>query len=45
MVTFNGIHKSYENYVTFTFKQNEITMDKPIISWICCIRIKQITHV
>ena len=24
------MHKSYDNYVTFTFKQNEITMDKPI---------------
>ena len=29
-LTFNGIHKSYENYDSFTFRQNEIKMDKPI---------------
>ena len=29
-LTFNGIHKSYENYDSYTFKQNEITMDKPL---------------
>ena len=29
-LTFNGIHKSYENYVSFTFKQNEVLMDKSI---------------
>ena len=29
-LTFNGIHKSYENYYSYTFKQNEILMDKPI---------------
>ena len=33
-LTFNGIHKSYENYDSYTFKQNEILMDKPIVSWI-----------
>ena len=27
---FSGIHKSYENYDTFTFKQNEVLMEKPI---------------
>ena len=27
---FNGIHKSYENYDSYTFKQNEVLMDKPI---------------
>ena len=26
----NGIHKSYENYDSYTFKQNEVLMDKPI---------------
>ena len=35
-LTFNGIHKSYENYDSYTFKQNEI-MDKPngqaFVSW------------
>ena len=29
-LTFNGIHKSYENYDSYTFKQNEILMDKPL---------------
>ena len=27
---FNGIHKSYENYDSYTLKQNEILIDKPI---------------
>ena len=29
-LTFNGIHKSYENYDSYTFKQNEVLMDKPL---------------
>ena len=29
-LTFNGIHKSYENCDSYTFEQNEILMDKPI---------------
>ena len=29
-LTFNGIHKSYENYDSYTFKQNEFLMDKLI---------------
>ena len=29
-LTFNGIHKSYTNYDSYTFKQNEILMNKPI---------------
>ena len=29
-LTFNGIHKSYENCDSYTFKQNEFLMDKPI---------------
>ena len=30
-LTFNGIHKSYENYNSYTFeKKNEILMDKSI---------------
>ena len=29
-ITFNGIHKSYENYDSHTFKQKEVLMDKPI---------------
>ena len=29
-LTSNGIHKSYENCDSYTFKQNEVLMDKPI---------------
>ena len=29
-LTFNGIHKSYTNYDSYTFKQNEILFDKPL---------------
>ena len=29
-LTFNGIHKSYENCDSYTFKQNEVLMDQPI---------------
>ena len=29
-MTFNGIHQSYENYDSYTIKQNEVLMDKPI---------------
>ena len=28
-LTFNGIHISYENCDRYTFKQNEVLMDKP----------------
>ena len=28
-MTFNGIHKSYNNCDSYTFKQNEVLMDKP----------------
>ena len=29
-MTFNGIHKSYEIYDSYTFKHNDVFMDKPI---------------
>ena len=29
-LTFNGIHKSYENYDSYTIKKNEVVMDKAI---------------
>ena len=38
-LTFNGIHKSNENCDSYTFKQNEVPMDKPIYQ-LLCIRIK-----
>ena len=30
-LTFNGIHKSYTNYNSYTFEQNEVVMDNPIL--------------
>ena len=29
-LSFNGIHKSFESYDSYTFKQNEVLTDKPI---------------
>ena len=29
-LTFNGIHKSYENCDSYTLRENEVKMDKPI---------------
>ena len=29
-LTFNGIHKSYENCDSYTFQKNEVKLDKPI---------------
>ena len=29
-LTFKGIHKSYENYDSYTFKQNQVNIDKAI---------------
>ena len=29
-ITFNGIHKSYETYDSFTLKQNEVLINQPI---------------
>ena len=29
-LTLNGIHKSYTNYDSYTFKQNEVVTDQPI---------------
>ena len=29
-LTFNGLHKSFTNYDEYTFKQNEILMEKSI---------------
>ena len=29
-LTFNGLHKSYENCYSYTVRQNEVLMDKPI---------------
>ena len=46
-ITFNGLHKSYESCDDFTFKQNEVLMDKPIYLGFSVLihRIIKITHV
>ena len=33
-LTFNGIQKSYENYDSYTFKKNELVMDKAIYVYV-----------
>ena len=43
-LTFNGIHKSYNNCDSYTFKQNEVLMNKPIYLGFS-VRIEQIINV
>ena len=40
--TFNGIHKSYENCDSYTFKQNEVLMDKPIYLGFAVLELKKL---
>ena len=40
-LTFNGIHKSYENCGSYTFKQNEV-MDKPIYLGFTVIELSEL---
>ena len=39
---FDGIHKSYENCESYTFKQNEIFMDKPIYSGVAILDLSKL---
>ena len=41
-LTFNGIHKSYENCDSYTFKQNEVLMDKPIYLGISLLELSEL---
>ena len=41
-LTFNGIHTSYENYDRYTFKQNEVLMDKPIYLGFSVLELSQL---
>ena len=41
-LTFNGIHKSYENCDSYTFKQNEVLMDKPIYLGIAVLELSKL---
>ena len=40
--TFNGIHKSYENNVTYTLKQTEVLMGKPTYSGFTVLELSEI---
>ena len=41
-LTFSGIHKSYENCDSYTFKQNEVLMDKPICLGISLLKLSKL---
>ena len=41
-LTFNGIHKSYDNYDSYTFKQNEVLMDKPIYLGFAVLELRKL---
>ena len=41
-LTFNGIQKSYENYYSFTFKKNEVVMDKAIYVGFAILELSKI---
>ena len=42
---FNGIHKSCDNYDSYTFKQNEVLMDKPIYLGFTVFEMSKINNV
>ena len=41
-ITFNGFHKSFEIYYSYTFKQNEQIMDKPIYLGFAILKLKKL---
>ena len=41
-MTINGIHKSYENSDSYTFKQYEVKMDKPIYLGFAVIELNKL---
>ena len=41
-LTFNGIHKSYENYDRYTFKHNEVLLDKPIYLSFSVLKLRKL---
>ena len=42
-MTFNGIHKSVENCGSYTFKQNEVLMNKPIYSGFAVLELNKLS--
>ena len=41
-LTFNGIQKSYENYDSYTFKKNEVVMDKAIYAGFAILELSKL---
>ena len=41
-LTFNGIQKSYENYDSYTFKKNEVVMDKAIYNGFSILELSKL---
>ena len=41
-LTFNGIQKSYENCDSYTFKQNEVLMDKPMYLGFSMLKLSEL---
>ena len=41
-LTFNGIHKSYENCDSYVFKKNEVLMDKPIYAGFALLELSKL---
>ena len=41
-MTFNGIQKSYENYDSYTFKQNQVVMDKAMYVGIAILELSKL---
>ena len=41
-LTFNGIQKSYENYDSYTFKQNQVVMDKAIYVGFAILKLSKL---
>ena len=41
-LTFNGIHKSYENCDSYQFKKNELLMDKPIYLGFAVLKLSKL---
>ena len=41
-LTFNGIHKSYENCDSYTFKQNDVLMYRPIYAGFTILELSKL---